>query len=162
MDETIESSELKDKKKGILFQILYGVFINNPRFWESFVYVAFVLSFTVVAIGSASNDMFIMGNEIRSTYSSFNSIVKISDWWNFMQNDFVTYTFPNQWYNGLPMSTGEMGMLNSQFLLLGAVGLRQLRVRKNSCQVGHPCMPEFQARIPHAMLTPHRPPNPPP
>ena len=55
--------------------------------------------------------------------------------WGFMEGKFTNLTFANQWYNGQPLPLRDLGMLNTQYLILGAVGLRQLRVLRKSCGV---------------------------
>jgi hypothetical protein len=112
-------------------------FFRNPRSIESFVWIMFVILFSIVASNAQGNDgyAFDMANDIRGFYSGFMNVNQLSDWWDFMGKDFANVTYQTKWYNGDPVDANEQALANLEFVIVGIISVRQLRVRNDSCPV---------------------------
>ena len=74
-----------------------------------------------------------MTNDIRTFFSGFMNIAQLSDWWGFMTPSFLNVVYPTAWYNGDALQQSDLGLVNLEYVVVGTVGVRQLRVRNNSC-----------------------------
>lgn len=98
-------------------------------------YLVFVAVFTWVVFNSQGEAAFMMVNDIFTALSSFEAITSIADWWTFHDKVFSAVVFPNTWYNGQDLDKQLLGNVNGKYALMGAVGLRQQRVKTDSCKI---------------------------
>ena len=124
------------RRSSVLQQLKEGIFTNNPRFWESLVYIIFLIIFTWVCMNAqGGSKSYSLAQSIRNELSSFESISSAGDWYDFMQTTFVPAVLPVTWYNGDSLKPDELRQVNMKFMLLGTVSARQVRVKPNTCNI---------------------------
>jgi hypothetical protein len=131
------SRKAEKERRGIFAQIYHHLWTRNPRSIESLSWIGFVLLFTFVAVAGQGNDgyAFDMANDIRTLLSTFMDLQKSSDWWDFMSQTFLPFIYQSAWYNGDPLEQSELGLANLEYIIIGQIGVRQLRVRNDSCKL---------------------------
>jgi hypothetical protein len=126
---------------------------------ETGLYMFFIFLFTIITYTSrddqhayffsaAVTDRF-TGEEFDQADShvrkTFYDIANMDDWWAWLQGPFLSNMLEEEWYNGDPYSEEEKKFVLGYFRIVGAIRLRQLRVRPNSCDVNQ----IFAKVIPH-------------
>jgi hypothetical protein len=131
-----ESKEGESPENEIVEQNIQSAFLKNPKSVESGFWIIFVILFSFVATLAQGNDGYAykITSEIRSLYAEFTTISKFNNWWDFMSEDFLNTMYQDTWYNGDNISSSDVGLVNFQFLVVGPVYTRQLRVRNDSCK----------------------------
>eukprot|EP00960_Hanusia_phi_P041772 755150-Hanusia_phi.AAC.1 len=124
------------RRSSVLAQLKEGIFTNNPRFWETLTYIIFLMIFTWVCMNAqGGSKSYSLAQSVRNSFSSFESISSPGGWFDFMQTVFVPAVLPVSWYNNDPLTASDLRQVNMQFLLLGTVSARQVRVKPNTCNV---------------------------
>lgn len=127
----------KQQKVGCFSRIYHQLLTRNPRSVESLSWIVFVILFTLVATAGQGNDgsSYALANDIRTLLSNFMGLGKASDWWGFMTDTFLPLLYATTWYNGDPLQASDVGLTNFEYVIVGKIGIRQLRVRNDSCKV---------------------------
>ena len=126
----------EEERPGVLSQLYTGLFTNNPKFWQTFVYLIFVMAFfwAMMAAQGGSN-AFEMVDNIRNLFGDFVDVSDHSSWFDFMENTFPDVVFPGSYYNGEKFEDEHLGNVGTYFMLIGAVGVRQVRAKNNTCGI---------------------------
>jgi hypothetical protein len=116
---------------------LYALIEDNALLIEALLYFVFLTLFTVYAVGANgnSNEAYTIAEHIRHIYAGFSKVSDTSSWFDYMLGPFALATYPTKYYNGDYMLTDELGFVAAQYKLLGAINMRQVRVKKDSCSV---------------------------
>ncbi|CAF2097381.1 unnamed protein product [Rotaria magnacalcarata] len=114
---------------------------------ELFIYMVFLGVLTIVVFGMVSSNMhtltqalkgvFIDSNMLdestNSTGPSFTELTRMEEFWDYMTQTVPSGLFTENWYNERNVS--NYGYVLHENRLLGAVRMRQKKVRNNSCTV---------------------------
>jgi hypothetical protein len=125
---------------------------GNPKAVDAILYFIFLVIFTLIIFNAqgqpTDSSPFYMIENIRKRWGlPFRKVTSPGEWFDYMEQTFVPLTVPNQWYNGEPFSTEELGWPGGHpemYRLLGAVSVRQVRVLEGTCSVHK----ELKATVP--------------
>lgn len=119
---------------------------------ELVVYLVYLVILCCVTLSAMSPTMYRYTEIVKSTFESQSEIRQISDFWEFMEGEFLDGIYLENWYNdgdetdtypcpGHPNVTGpcpidhQDRMVMHANRLLGVPRLRQIRVRNDSCTI---------------------------
>lgn len=112
-------------------QLKQGLFTRNPRAFETLVYFIFVGMFLWLCLstqgGSKSYDL---TANIRDKLADFVEVSDSGSWFKFMEDTLPEILVPSLYYNGQELESEHLGNVAGEFMLLGSVAARQLRVKK--------------------------------
>ena len=125
---------------------------KNPKAVDALLYFVFLIVFTLIVFNAQgqptdASPYYMIQNVRRRWGGPFENVTAASDWFEYMMTTFVPLTFPNRWYNGEPFGDSDLGWPGGHpetYRLLGAVSLRQVRVRPGTCSVHQ----ELKATVP--------------
>ncbi|CAG5121215.1 unnamed protein product [Candidula unifasciata] len=110
---------------------------------ELIVYIVFLAVLCVITFGMTSTTMYyytkVMSDLFLNTADdkdvTFKDITSVEDFWSFARGPLMDGLYQETHYNNESLSPEEMGYIYYENKLLGVPRIRQLKVRKNSCQV---------------------------
>ena len=125
---------------------------KNPKAVDAILYFTFLIIFSFIIFNAQgqptdSSPYYMIANVRRRWGEPFLNVKSAGDWFNYMTDTFVPLTMPNRWYNGEPFGDAELGWPGGHpetYRLLGAVSLRQVRVKAGTCAVHQ----ELKATVP--------------
>ncbi|UJR28851.1 hypothetical protein I4U23_010075 [Adineta vaga] len=114
---------------------------------ELIIYLIFLTILSIVVFGMVSSNMFLLTQALKSaitdpqltdlsnnkTGPSFVDLDRMEDFWQYMTDIATEGFFTENWYNDRNVS--EYGYLLFENRLLGAIQMRQKKVKNNSCLV---------------------------
>ena len=66
-------------------------------------------------------------------FGAFGDVSDSASWFDFMENELPGVVFPVEYYNGDGYEVENLGNVADHFMLIGAVGVRQVRAKNNTC-----------------------------
>ncbi|XP_076822255.1 polycystin-2-like protein 1 isoform X2 [Clavelina lepadiformis] len=113
---------------------------------ELIVYIFFLITLCILTFGMTSSthfyytkvmqELFIDG-QFPETKNTFRGMNTMHDFWRFAEGPLMDGLFWETWYNNQNVSNEDLGYIYYENKLLGVARIRQLKVRKGSCEV-HP------------------------
>ena len=117
-------------------QLKQGLFTRNPRAFETLVYFIFVGMFLWLCLstqgGSKSYDL---TANIRDKLADFVEVSDSGSWFKFMEDTLPEILVPSLYYNGQELESEHLGNVAGEFMLLGSIAARQLRVKNLTCNI---------------------------
>jgi hypothetical protein len=111
-----------------------GIFIRNPKLVQTCLSFFFCgCFFWVMHSAQGGNPSYELVQNIRGGFSRFMEVSDGTSWFKFMEGEFPDVTFPVEYYNGDGYEDENLGNVADRFMLVGAVGVRQIRVKNNTC-----------------------------
>ncbi|XP_044184816.1 polycystic kidney disease protein 1-like 2 [Acropora millepora] len=101
---------------------------------ELFLYLFFLTLLTIVCYGNRSYHGYLITNNLHDTYVHFSLAKDPRSYWKWLRWQFVNGVYANEWYNG-KIATKQEYINNKKSILLGMPRLRQMRIKKDTCDV---------------------------
>ena len=109
---------------------------------EILIYLCFLCLLNVIIYSNINSNGFYQVNHLRKFIlnsrqidQDYTKISTINEYWNWLEESFVSNIHAQQWYNGDP-PRNLSGFINDKTnRLIGWVTMRQLRVKSHPCQV---------------------------
>jgi hypothetical protein len=134
--EDAHEEEAAEDRPSALNQLKSGLLTNNPKLFGTLLYAVFCVAFwwvmTTTQGGSAS---FELVQNLRNALSDFTEVGDARSWFDFMEKSFPGVVFPVDYYNGDTYEPEHLGNVADTFMLVGAVGMRQVRAKNNTCSL---------------------------
>ena len=124
----------EEHHQGVAEQLKEGLFTSNPRLVGTLVYLVFCLAFWFVLLSTqGGSKSYEMVQNIRGSLGSYMEVSDAASWFDFMEQTFPDVVFPVEFYNGDEYEREDLGNVANSFMLVGAVGIRQVRSKNNTC-----------------------------
>ncbi|XP_044184688.1 polycystic kidney disease protein 1-like 2 [Acropora millepora] len=101
---------------------------------ELFLYLFFLTLLTIVCYGNRSYHGYLITNNLHDTYVNFSLAKDPRFYWKWLRGQFVHGIYAKEWYNG-KTATKQEYINNKKSILLGMPRLRQIRIKKDTCDV---------------------------
>ena len=125
-----------EEQPGVFAQLKTGLISKNPKFVGTCLYFLFVAAFFWVMTGAQGGEKsYDLVQNLRAAMAEFTDVSDHAGWFAFMQKTFPDVVFPVEYYNGQALEEENLGNVANYFMLLGAVGVRQLRAKDNTCNL---------------------------
>jgi polycystin 1L2 len=140
-NETEEETERREafearEHLGVVDQLKQGIFTRNPKLIQTLVYFCFCgCFFWVMDSTQGGTKSYELVQNIRGSFSAFTEVSDGASWFEFMESTFPDVAFPVAYYNGDEYEDENLGNVADHFMLIGAVGVRQVRVKNNTCSL---------------------------
>jgi hypothetical protein len=134
MKGVVPVDEEEVEKEGVMKQLKSGLLTNNPKLVGTVVYLVFCGAFWWVMTGTQGGSAsYELVQNLRGALSGFTEVSSAASWFDFMENSFPGVVFPVSYYNGDGYESEHLGNVADTFMLIGAVGMRQVRAKNNTC-----------------------------
>jgi hypothetical protein len=131
-----DDDEEEPPKPGVMEQLKDGLFVHNPKLYSTLLYLVFVLAFWFVLTRTqGGRTSFDLVQSLRGTLSGYMEVTDSASWFEFMEGTFPAVVFPVEYYNGEGYADEDLGNVADHFMLVGAVGIRQVRTKNNTCDL---------------------------
>ena len=131
-----EEEVVEGHRQGAVGQLKEGLITKNPKLLGTLVYLIFCGAFFwVMTSTQGSSASYELVQNLRNALSAFTDVGDAKSWFNFMEETFPGVVFPVDYYNGDNYEPEHLGNVADTFMLVGAVGMRQVRAKNNTCSL---------------------------
>lgn len=136
MNGVVPDDMEEEEKAGVMKQLKTGLLTDNPKLVGTLVYLVFCAAFYWVMTGTQGGSAsYELVQNIRGALGGFSEVSDAASWFEFMENSFPGVVFPVSYYNGDGYEAEHLGNVADTFMLVGAVGMRQVRAKNNTCSL---------------------------
>ena len=137
-------------------QLKEGIITRNPKLFETIAYFFFMCAFMWLCLSTqGGRRAFSFTSSIRTHLGDFESVQDHEGWFVFMEKTLPSVVVPSQYYNGQELEDEHLRTVGGEFLLLGAITARQVRVKNLTCSINtddliypsvHNCFGEYSRK----------------
>jgi hypothetical protein len=134
--QTVNHDEVKEIREKRLKEIKF-----REIFKEMISYLIFLLVLMFICYQSRDTNAYLMHNEMAKAFLTnkilpFEDIKSRPDFWTYLEEVFLPELYATPWYNGKRLTWRERLMTRNRYSIrVGAPRIRQLRIKKSSCNV---------------------------
>ncbi|XP_068753326.1 polycystin-1-like protein 2 [Montipora capricornis] len=100
---------------------------------EIIIHLIFVFFLAIVCYGNKNSHRFLMTTTLITPFTKFDKVIDTQRLLAWMRQEFIPNIYNQPWYNGLPEEK-DVYVQNKMSILVGMPWMRQLRIRKSSCE----------------------------
>ena len=124
----------EEEHQGVMQQLKEGLFTKNPKLYGTLLYLVFCAAFWFVLTSTqGGSQSYELVQNIRGSLGDYMDVSDAASWFDFMEGTFPGVVFPVKYYNGDGYESEHLGNVADNFMLVGAVGIRQVRSKNNTC-----------------------------